>query len=80
MRLVTRLAIAVIGLYQALVSPVLPRACRFAPSCSEYARQCLVLHGFWRGSWLTLRRLLRCQPWHPGGYDPPPGGRQSVKA
>jgi uncharacterized protein len=80
MRLLAQLAIGAIGLYQALVSPLLPRACRFAPSCSEYARLCLALHGFGLGSWLTLRRLMRCHPFHPGGYDPPPDTPQNMKA
>jgi hypothetical protein len=65
-------AAAVVGVYQRLVSPFLPRACRFAPSCSEYARQVLLEHGLGWGSWLALRRIARCHPFHPGGYDPPP--------
>ncbi|HAZ27139.1 TPA: membrane protein insertion efficiency factor YidD [Candidatus Acetothermia bacterium] len=56
--------------YQRGISPVLPRRCRFYPSCSEYARQALLRHGLLRGGWLFLRRLARCGPWHPGGHDP----------
>ena len=58
--------------YQLVLRPVLPQACRFAPSCSEYARLALTEHGFARGAWLTLKRIARCHPFHPGGYDPPP--------
>ena len=58
--------------YQLLLRPVLPHVCRFAPSCSEYARLVLTEHGFARGLWLTVKRIGRCHPFHPGGYDPPP--------
>jgi uncharacterized protein len=58
--------------YQRMVSPLLPRACRFAPTCSEYARLAILEHGVGRGAWLAIRRLARCHPFHPGGYDPPP--------
>jgi len=75
---VTRVAVAVITLYQRLLSPLLPRACRFAPTCSEYAKLALAEHGALRGTWLALRRVMRCHPLHPGGYDPPPvRGRRS---
>ena len=58
--------------YQWTVSPLLPPACRFYPSCSEYAEQAIERHGPLRGSWLAARRLCRCGPWHAGGYDPVP--------
>ncbi|HVP68068.1 MAG TPA: membrane protein insertion efficiency factor YidD [Anaeromyxobacteraceae bacterium] len=58
--------------YQWLVSPLLPRACRFYPSCSAYAVGALERHGALKGSWLAARRLARCHPWHPGGVDPVP--------
>jgi putative membrane protein insertion efficiency factor len=67
-----RAAVFAIRVYQVVVSPVLPRACRFAPTCSEYARQAFADHGFARGMLLAVMRLLRCHPFHPGGYDPPP--------
>jgi putative membrane protein insertion efficiency factor len=67
-----RSAIALIRVYQLTISPMLGPTCRFAPSCSHYAQACLRDHGLLRGSWLTLRRLSRCHPFHPGGYDPPP--------
>lgn len=58
--------------YQLLLSPLLGPSCRFHPSCSEYAREALGRHGTCRGCWLAARRLTRCGPWHPGGYDPVP--------
>jgi putative membrane protein insertion efficiency factor len=58
--------------YQRFVSPVLGRHCRFAPTCSEYARQVLIDQGLLRGAWLGLVRLAKCHPLHPGGLDPPP--------
>ena len=58
--------------YRLLVSPLLPRSCRFHPSCSEYAEEALERHGAWRGGWLAAKRLCRCGPWHPGGCDPVP--------
>ena len=67
----TRLLVALLGVYKRRVSPLLPSACRFSPTCSEYARLALLKHGFWRGSALTAWRLLRCQPFHPGGIDLP---------
>ncbi|HEX2567366.1 MAG TPA: membrane protein insertion efficiency factor YidD [Burkholderiales bacterium] len=58
--------------YRYFVSPLLPMACRFHPTCSCYAGEALMRHGACRGGWLALRRLCRCGPWHPGGYDPVP--------
>ena len=58
--------------YRYAVSPMLPPACRFHPSCSEYAEQALERHGALRGSWLAARRVCRCGPWHDGGCDPVP--------
>lgn len=67
-----RLAALGVRGYQLVLRPLLPPACRFAPSCSEYATAALAEHGLLRGAWLTLRRVARCHPFHPGGYDPPP--------
>ena len=61
--------------YRYFVSPMLGETCRFHPSCSQYAEQALEAYGPLRGGWLTARRLCRCGPWHPGGYDPVPGNR-----
>ena len=74
----TRVALGVIAGYQRLISPLVPRACRFAPTCSEYARLALVEHGVLRGVALAVWRLARCHPFHPGGYDPPPARARQV--
>lgn len=66
------LLIALVRVYQYLISPLLGPRCRFHPSCSHYAIEAVETHGALRGSYLALRRLLRCHPWHPGGYDPVP--------
>ena len=63
-------ALAVLFLYKRWVSPLLGSQCRFHPSCSDYAREAFWRKGFWTAAWLTVRRLARCHPWHPGGYDP----------
>lgn len=67
--------ILLIRVYQRVISPVLPPSCRFYPSCSAYAVEALQVHGLVRGSALTVWRLLRCAPWHPGGVDPVPPPR-----
>ncbi|MGD9675600.1 MAG: membrane protein insertion efficiency factor YidD [Candidatus Bipolaricaulia bacterium] len=61
-----------IRVYQRVISPLLPPRCRFYPTCSQYAVEAIETHGALRGSWLALRRLLRCHPFHPGGVDPVP--------
>jgi putative membrane protein insertion efficiency factor len=63
-------ALSLIDFYRRFISPTMPAACRFAPSCSEYAREAISRYGSRRGCWLALRRLARCHPWHAGGYDP----------
>lgn len=67
-----RLALGLIHLYQRSISPFIPPCCRFRPTCSDYAAQAIQTHGLGRGSLLALWRLLRCHPFHPGGYDPVP--------
>lgn len=67
-----KLFILVFRAYRLAISPLLGQNCRFHPSCSEYAIEALEKHGGWRGSWLAIRRVARCHPWHAGGYDPVP--------
>ncbi|HET7922777.1 MAG TPA: membrane protein insertion efficiency factor YidD [Gammaproteobacteria bacterium] len=69
------LLIALIRAYQLVISPLLGPRCRFYPSCSAYAIEAIAQHGALRGGWLSLKRLLRCHPLHPGGVDPVPGAR-----
>lgn len=67
-----RILITLVQIYRYLFSPWLGNQCRFYPSCSAYALEALHEHGAARGSWLTVRRLSRCHPWHDGGCDPVP--------
>ena len=66
------LAILPIRFYQVCITPYTPPSCRFTPTCSEYARQALLKHGFFKGSALAIWRILRCNPWGGSGYDPVP--------
>ncbi|ASU81739.1 membrane protein insertion efficiency factor YidD [Nocardiopsis gilva YIM 90087] len=72
-----RLLILPIRVYQRFISPLFPPTCRFYPSCSAYAVEALREHGAARGTWLTVRRIGRCHPFHPGGLDPVPPGRSA---
>jgi putative membrane protein insertion efficiency factor len=65
-------ALGVVWFYRRFVSPLKPRTCRFHPTCSDYAQEALARHGLFRGLWLSARRILRCHPFHPGGFDPVP--------
>ena len=67
-----RTALSLLRFYKRQVSPCLPPSCRFIPTCSEYALEAVEKYGAWKGSWLALRRLLRCHPFCKGGYDPVP--------
>ncbi|HEU5299806.1 MAG TPA: membrane protein insertion efficiency factor YidD [bacterium] len=68
----TRILLAFIRAYQRFVSPYTPPSCRFYPTCSSYAVEAIGRYGAWRGGYLAVRRLLRCHPFHAGGYDPVP--------
>ena len=74
-----RLFIGLIRFYQRFISPMLPPSCRFTPSCSAYALEAIRVHGAVRGVWLAVRRLGRCHPFNPGGYDPVPPAHSKVR-
>jgi len=66
------LVVGLIQLYRRAISPLFPPRCRFYPSCSEYAETAVRRYGVLRGGWMAARRLAKCHPWHPGGFDPVP--------
>jgi putative membrane protein insertion efficiency factor len=66
----SRLLISLIQGYRWIISPIFPPSCRFTPTCSQYAMDAVARYGVIRGTWMGLRRLLRCHPFHPGGHDP----------
>lgn len=72
--MIAQLLMWLIRVYQRLISPLIGPVCRFEPSCSRYGHECLRRHGAAKGSYLTVRRILRCHPFNPGGYDPVPEG------
>lgn len=65
-----RVVIGVLRAYKLLVSPLLPSACRYYPTCSEYMIDAVRKHGVWKGAWMGVKRVGRCHPFHEGGYDP----------
>jgi putative membrane protein insertion efficiency factor len=64
--------IFLVRVYRLMLSPILPPSCRYYPTCSAYALEALQKYGAVKGTWLAVRRVLRCHPWHEGGYDPVP--------
>jgi hypothetical protein len=75
-RLLVLILSAAIRLYQVTLAKILPPSCRFHPSCSQYALEAVQGHGPFKGSWLAAKRIMRCHPFHPGGYDPVPAPSQ----
>ncbi len=67
-----RLLILLVRFYQICISPMLPNSCRFTPTCSQYAIEAIKKHGALRGTWLSIKRIMRCHPWGGSGYDPVP--------
>ena len=80
---ISRAAVAVLSfpihLYRKFISPIKPRCCRFTPSCSQYALEAIEKYGALKGGWLALKRILRCHPFHKGGYDPVPPKKEKTK-
>ena len=76
--MIARLLLRAVSFYARAISPALPARCRFYPTCSAYAAEAIARHGAVRGSWLALRRLVKCAPWHPGGVDLVPDPRGST--
>ena len=72
MKFVAQLLLVPIALYRRLISPLLPRHCRFEPTCSQYGTEAITVHGPIKGTWLTLKRIARCHPWGGSGLDPVP--------
>lgn len=70
------LLLLLIRFYQKWISPALPPTCRFYPTCSNYGREAIEKHGAFKGGWLTIKRILKCHPFHPGGIDPVPEKKQ----
>lgn len=71
-RIVRAVAVFLIRVYQYAISPLFPPSCRYTPTCSQYAVEAISKYGILKGSYLAVRRILRCHPFHPGGYDPVP--------
>lgn len=71
-RLLTYLMLALIAFYRTCISPLLPPTCRYTPTCSQYAKEAIQKYGPFKGGWLALKRILRCNPWGGSGYDPVP--------
>lgn len=69
---VARAALKVVKFYREAISPLFPPCCRYVPTCSEYAMIAIQRYGFLKGAWLAIKRVCRCHPWHPGGFDPVP--------
>ncbi|HLR10208.1 MAG TPA: membrane protein insertion efficiency factor YidD [Sporosarcina sp.] len=67
-----KLLLVLIRFYQKAISPLTPPTCRFHPTCSRYGLEAIEIHGAWKGSWLMIRRISKCHPFHEGGFDPVP--------
>jgi len=77
--IISRCLLALIAAYRYLISPLLGANCRYSPSCSAFAQEALCRHGALRGSWLSIKRVCRCHPFHEGGYDPVPDTNEQTQ-
>jgi uncharacterized protein len=77
--MIKKILLVIIRFYQRAISPYKPRSCRFYPSCSHYSLDAVQKHGALRGSWLSFKRIIKCHPLHPGGYDPVPEPKKQYK-
>lgn len=75
-KIMTKLLLLPIRFYQLSISPLFPAACRYTPTCSQYAVEAIMVHGPLKGLWLALKRICRCHPWGGSGYDPVPPGKE----
>lgn len=75
-KIMTKLLLLPIRFYQLSISPLFPAACRYTPTCSQYAAEAIMVHGPLKGLWLALKRICRCHPWGGSGYDPVPPGKE----
>jgi uncharacterized protein len=74
--MIKKLFIRLIKFYQRFISPLTPPTCRFYPTCSQYGLEAITRYGALKGGWLTVKRIVKCQPFHPGGFDPVPARNQ----
>ncbi|WP_341793990.1 MULTISPECIES: membrane protein insertion efficiency factor YidD [unclassified Rickettsia] len=74
----TSILLLIIKFYQYFISPLLGNNCRFYPSCSEYAKDAIIIHGNFKGLWLVFKRIIKCHPFCQGGYDPVPLGNDDI--
>lgn len=79
-KIINKLFILIIRLYQFIISPLFPSSCRYYPTCSSYAVESFEKHRWYHALWLSIKRVGRCHPWHEGGYDPvPPSEKTGIK-
>jgi uncharacterized protein len=71
-KIIRKIFIAPVIVYQYAISPLLPSSCRYAPTCSQYTKEAILKHGIFKGGWLGVKRIARCHPWGGSGYDPVP--------